>query len=101
MEMADSLVPDEDIMYRAPERRCIMQLDNKESSRLYKKPNPQWCPYGLTKSRRRRVQHLRQLEQQQQEERHMFYKKRVWPKVWRPKPKANDGKDDKPKADIT
>jgi hypothetical protein len=30
----------------------------------------------------------------------MLDKKRVWSKVWRSKPKADDGKDDKPKADL-
>jgi hypothetical protein len=30
----------------------------------------------------------------------MLDKKRVWSKIWRPKPKADDGKDDKPKAEI-
>jgi hypothetical protein len=57
--MADSLVPDEDIMCRASERRCTLQLDDEESSRSYKKPNPQWYPDGLTKSQKRRVQRLR------------------------------------------
>jgi hypothetical protein len=97
-EMADSLVPDEDIMCRALERRCTLQLDDKGSSQ--KKPKIQWCPDGLTKSQKRRVQHLLQLEQQEEAERHVLDKKKVRSKVWRPKPKANDGKDDKPRADI-
>jgi hypothetical protein len=38
-EMADSLVPDEDIMFRAPERRCTLQLDDEGSSQTHKMPN--------------------------------------------------------------
>jgi hypothetical protein len=45
-EMADSLVPDEDIMCRAPERRHTLQLDDEGLSQTRKKPNPQWCPDG-------------------------------------------------------
>jgi hypothetical protein len=47
-EMAVSLVPDEDIMCRAPELQHTIQLDDEGSSQTYKKPNPQWCPNGLT-----------------------------------------------------
>jgi hypothetical protein len=54
----------------------------------------------LTKSQKRRVQLLCQLEQQEEAERHVLDKKKVRSKVWRPKPKADDGKDDKPLADI-
>jgi hypothetical protein len=39
-EMADSLVPDEDIMCRDPERRHTLQLDDKGSSQTHKQPNP-------------------------------------------------------------
>jgi hypothetical protein len=52
------------------------------------------------KSQKRRVQRLRQLKQQEEEERRVLDKKKVRSKVWHPKPKANDGKDDKPQADI-
>jgi hypothetical protein len=54
-EMADSLVPDENIICRAPKCRCTLQLDNEGSSQTRKKPNPQWCPNGLTKPQKRRV----------------------------------------------
>jgi hypothetical protein len=97
--MADSLVPDEDIMCRALECRRTLQLDDEGSSQTRKNPNPQWCPDGL-KSQKRRFPHLRQLEKQEEAERHVLDKKKVRSKVWRPKPKANDGKDDKPLADI-
>jgi hypothetical protein len=40
-----------------------LQLDDEGSSQTRKKPNPQWCPDGLSKSQKRRVQRLRQLEQ--------------------------------------
>jgi hypothetical protein len=74
----------------------MIQLDDERSSQSYKKPNPQWCPDGLTKSQKTRVQRLRQLEQQEEAERHELDKKKVRSKVWRPKPKADDGKDDNP-----
>jgi hypothetical protein len=76
-EMADSLVPDEDIMCRAPKRRRTLKLEDEGSSQKLKKPNPQWCPDGLTKSQKRRVQHLRLLEQQEEVKRHMLDKKKV------------------------
>jgi hypothetical protein len=60
--MADSLVPDEDIVWWAPEQRRTLQLDDEGSSQTRKKPNPQWCPHGLTKSQKRRVQCLCQLK---------------------------------------
>jgi hypothetical protein len=49
-EMAGSLIPDEDIMCRALERRRTLQLDDEGSSQTRKKPNMQWCPNGFTKS---------------------------------------------------
>jgi hypothetical protein len=54
----------------------------------------------LTKSQKRRVQPLCQLEHQEEEERCVLDKKKVRSKVWRPNPKDDDGKDDKPQADI-
>jgi hypothetical protein len=53
--MADSLVPDEDIVCRAPERQRTLQLDDERSSQTRKKPNPPSCPDGLTMSKKRRV----------------------------------------------
>jgi hypothetical protein len=89
-EMANFLVLDDDITCRAPERRCTLQMDDEGSSQTRKKPNPQWCPNGSTKSQKRRVQHLRQLKQNEEAERHMLDRKKVRSKVWRPKPKADD-----------
>jgi hypothetical protein len=37
-ELADSLVPNEDIMCRAPECQHTVQLDNVRSNQSYKKP---------------------------------------------------------------
>jgi hypothetical protein len=54
----------------------------------------------LTKSRKRRVQRLRQLKQHEEAERHELDKKKVQSKVWCPKPKVDEEKDDKPLADI-
>jgi hypothetical protein len=96
--MADYLVPDEDILCQAPERRRTIQLDDEGSSQTRKKPNPQWCPDGLTKSQKRRVRRLRQLEQHEEAERLVLDKKKVRSKVWCPKPKANDEEGNKPRA---
>jgi hypothetical protein len=52
-EMAGSLVPDEDIMCRAPKRRHTLQPDDEGSSQTRKKTNSRWCPDGLTKSQKR------------------------------------------------
>jgi hypothetical protein len=79
-----------------------VELHDEGSNRSYTKPNPQWCPNGLTKSHKRRVQHLRQLEQQQEEEeeRRVLDKKKVWSQIWHPKPRSDSEKDSGPKADI-
>jgi hypothetical protein len=79
--MADSLVPDEDIMCRAPERRRTLQLDYEGSSQTCKKPNPQWCPDGLIKSQKWRVQRLRKLEQHEEAKKLVLDKKKVRSKV--------------------
>jgi hypothetical protein len=99
-EMADSMVPGEDIMCRAPERRRTLQLYGEGSSQIRKKPNPQWCLDDLTKSRKIRVQRLRQLEQHEEAERLVLDKKKVQSKVWSAKPKADGEEDYKPRADI-
>jgi hypothetical protein len=87
-------------MCQAPERRHTLQLDDEGSSQTHKNPNPQWCPDGLTKSQKRRVQHLRQLEQHEEVDRCVLNKKKVRSKVWRPKPKADDEEDNKLQANI-
>jgi hypothetical protein len=55
---------------------------------------------GLTKSQKRRVQCLHQLEQHEEAERLVLDKKKVQSKVWHPKPKVDGEEDDKPRADI-
>jgi hypothetical protein len=55
---------------------------------------------GLTKSQKRRVQHLRQLGQHEEAERLVLDKKKVRSKVWHPKLKTDDEQDDKPRADV-
>jgi hypothetical protein len=97
--MADSIT-DEDIACRDPERWLTLQLDDEGSKQTRKKPNPQWCPNGLTKSQKRRVKRLCQLEQQEEAERCMLDKKKVLSTELHPKPKADDWKDNKPRVDI-
>jgi hypothetical protein len=48
----------QDIMCRGPKRWRSVQLDDEGSNKSYKKPNPQYCPYGLTKFEKNRDQHL-------------------------------------------
>jgi hypothetical protein len=54
----------------------------------------------LTKSQKRRVQRLYQLEQHEEAERLALDNKKVRSKLWRPKPKADGEEDDKLRADI-
>ena len=51
-QMADDMVPDDQPLRRDPEREPVHHLIDQ----------PRWCPAGLTKSQKRRVQRLRQLE---------------------------------------
>jgi hypothetical protein len=58
-EMANARVPDEEIFYRDPNIRRV------ESTRTYyqlvsKTKLPRWCPEGLTKTQKRRMQRERQ-----------------------------------------
>ena len=66
-------------MRRDPEREPVH--DNID--------RPQWCPAGLTRSQKRRVQRLRQIEALE-EERKEAPRRRVRSEVWRVKPKADD-----------
>ena len=50
---------------------------------------PQWCPAGLTRSQKRRVQRLRQTEALE-EERKEAPRRGVRSEVWRVKPKTDD-----------
>ena len=50
----------------------------------------QWCPGGLTRSHKRRVQRLRQLEIIEEEQEQTLNKKGAKTQVWRVKAKADD-----------
>ena len=76
--MADDRVQDDQPMRRDPER----EPDRTDQS--------QWCPGGLTKSQKQRVQRLRQLEIIEEEQEQTLNKKGVKSQVWRVKVKADD-----------
>ena len=79
--MADDRVQDDQPMRRDPEREpdCTGQL--------------QWCLGGLTRSQKRCVQRLRQLEIIEEEQELTLNKKGVKSQVWRAKPRADDDQD--------
>ena len=77
---ATAQVSDEYPHYRDPEREPVHDNINR----------PRWCPRGLTKSQKRQVQKLRQIEALE-EEREEAPRRRVRSEVWRIKPKADDG----------
>ena len=76
--MADNRVQDDQSMRRDPE--C--EPDRTDQS--------QWCPGGLTRSQKRRVQRLRHLEIIEEEQGQTLNKKGVKSQVWRVKAKADD-----------
>ena len=76
-QMADDRVQDDQPMRRDPEHKP----DRTNQS--------QWCPGGLTKSQKRRVQMLRQLEIIEEEQEQTLNSKRVKSQVWRVKTKAD------------
>ena len=53
---------------------------------------PRWCPAGLTRSQKRRVQRLRQTEALEEEKKEAP-KRGVRSEVWHVKPKADDKQD--------
>ena len=77
-QVADDRVQDDQPMRRDPE--C--EPDRTGQS--------QWCPGGLTRSQKRRVQRLRQLEIIEEEQEQTLRKKVVKSQVWRVKAKADD-----------
>ena len=85
---ATAQVPDEYPHHRDPEREHIH--DNINQSR--------WCPRGLTRSQKRRVQRLRQTEALEEEERREVPRRGVRSEVWRVKPKADEGQQSGPSA---
>ena len=80
-QAAAAQVPDEYPPRRDPERVPIH--DNID--------RPRWCPGGLTRSQKRRVQRLRQTEALEEEERRGAPRKGIKSEVWRVKPRADDG----------
>ena len=52
---------------------------------------PRWCPGGLTRSQKRRVQRPRQTEALEEEERRETPRRGVRYEVWHVKPKADGG----------
>ena len=77
---ADAGVSDEYPHHRDPEREPVH--DNIDL--------PWWCPAGLTRSQKRRVQRLRRIKALEVE-RKEAPRRGVRSKVWRVKPKADDG----------
>ena len=76
-QMADDRVQDDQPMRRDPER----EPDRADQ--------PQWCPGGLSRSQKRRVQRLRQLEIMEEEQEQTLSKKGVKTQVWHVKAKAD------------
>ena len=77
-QMADERVQDDQPMRRDPE--C--ELDRADQF--------QWCPGGLTRSQKRRVQRLHQLEIIEEEQELTLNTKGIKSQVWRVKAKADD-----------
>ncbi|CAO2142352.1 unnamed protein product [Urochloa humidicola] len=65
------------------EKNQDQQKDYHYDPELY----PQWCPGGLTRSQKRRLQRLRYRDQ---EEKHAQEKKQVKYQIWLVKPKADE-----------
>ena len=59
---------------------------------------PRWCPGGLTRSQKRRVQRLRQTEALEEGERREAPRRGVRSEVWRIKPKADGGQQSESSA---
>jgi len=77
-QIADDRVQDDQLMRRDLER----EPDGTNQS--------QWCPGGLTRSQKRHVQRLRQLEIIEEEQEQTLSKKGVKSQVWRIKAKADE-----------
>jgi len=57
--MANARVPDEEIFYRDPNIRHVESSKVRYQS-VWKTKLPRWCPEGLIKTKRRRMQRERQ-----------------------------------------
>ena len=80
-QMADERVRDDQPMRRDPER----EPDHTDQF--------QWFPGGLTRSQKRRVQRLRQMEIIEEEQEQILRKKGIMSQVWRAKPRADGDQD--------
>ena len=76
-QMADDRVRDDQSMHRDPEREPHADCTSQ----------PQWCPRGLTRSQKRRVQRLHQLEIIEEEQEQTLSRKGVKAQVWHAKSK--------------
>ena len=81
--MADDRVQDDQPMLRDPGRQPF----------THRTSQPQWCPVGLTRSQKRRVQRLRQLEIIEEEQGQTLNKQGVKSQFWHVKPKAYNEQD--------
>ena len=88
-QMADDRVQDDQLMRRDPE--CEPDTDHTSQ--------PQWCPGGLTRSQKRCVQRLHQLEIIEEEQEQTLSKKGVKTQVWHVKAKADGEQNDGSSAD--
>jgi len=87
-QAAAAHIPDEYPQRRDPER--VPVHDNID--------RPRWCPGGLTRSQKRRVQRLRQTEALEEEERREAPRRGVRSKIWLVKPKADGGQQSESSA---
>jgi len=91
-EMADDRVSDEDPLGREP--------DWEHAKPSAKPVNPRWCPNGLSRSQKRRIQRLRQLEHQEGEQRHVPERRNVKSRIWRPKKNDQEANSQESAAEI-
>ena len=85
-QMADDRVQDDQPMRGDPER----EPDRADQS--------QWCPGGLTRSQKRRVQRLRQLEIIEEKQEQNLHKKGIRSQVWHAKPRADSDQNSRSSA---
>ena len=79
-QMSIDRVPDNQPLRRDPKTELVHDHIDQ----------PRWCPVGLTRSQKRRVQRLHETELLEKEREEPLKKKGVKSQVWRIKPRAND-----------
>ena len=82
-QMYNDKIPDDQLLRRDPKRDPVHDHVDR----------PRGCPAGLTKSQKRRVQRLRQIELLEKEREEALRKKGVKSQVRRVKPRADDRQD--------